>query len=345
MQSCTPPGGVAVDLAAAYNLPILKLSPGRSAAVARKVIIDCDPGIDDAVALTLALASPRLDVVAVTATAGNVPADQANLNLEAIVQLLDPPRRPRIGAATHDVRTPAIDGCNIHGPDGLGGASLPVSQRHNQHPAEKVICDAVHAAPGQVTIVCLGPLTNLARALQYDPELPTKVGQIIIMGGSVSGIGNITPAAEFNMYFNPEAAQQVFRSPTTKTLIPLEVTSQVVFSLDFLEELPSELTRAGALLGKIVPYAFRTYRQELGLEGIHLHDAVALVAAIHPELFETKEMAGDVETRGELTTGATVFDRRPMVRWRTTLEVATEVDAVAVRDTIIRGVAEAGRQT
>jgi purine nucleosidase len=164
-------------------------------------------------------------------------------------------------------------------------------------------------------------------------------------GGSVLGIGNVTPAAEFNMYYDPEAAQQVFRSPTTKTLIPLDVTSQIVFSLDFLDELPGQTTRAGALLRKIVPYAFRAYRRELGLEGICLHDAVALVSAIHPELFETREMAGDVETRGELTTGATIFDRRPMVRWRTTLEVATDVDVVAVHDSIIRGLAEAGQRT
>lgn len=311
--------------------------------MARKVVIDCDPGIDDAVALALAFASPRLDVVAVTATAGNVPAEEANRNLEAVVQLLDPPRRPRIGAGTPDERAPAIDRRPIHGPDGLGGAFFPVSQRHHQHPAEKVICDAVQAAPGEVTIICLGPLTNLARALQYDPELPSLMGQIIMTGGSVSGIGNVTPAAEFNMYFDPEAAQQVFRSPTTKTLIPLDVTSQIAFSLDFLEELPAQSSRAGSLLRQIVPYAFRAYRQELGLEGIHLHDAVSLISAIHPELFETQEIAGDVETRGELTTGATVFDRRPMVRWRTTLEVATDVDAVAVRDCIIRGLSDAGR--
>jgi purine nucleosidase len=313
--------------------------------MARKVVIDCDPGIDDAVALTLAFASPRLDVVAVTATAGIVPTEEVNRNLEAIVQLLDPPRRPRIGASTPDERAPAIDRRRIHGPDGLGGAYLPVSQRHHQHPSEKVICDAVQAAPGQVTIVCLGPLTNLARALQYDPELPSLLGQIIMTGGSLSGIGNVTPAAEFNMYFDPESAQQVFRSPTTKTLIPLEVTSQIVFSLDFLDELPAQSTRAGSLLRQIVPYAFRSYRQELGLEGIHLHAAVSMIAAIHPELFKTQEIAGDVETRGELTTGATVFDRRPMVRWRTTLEVAADVDTVAVHDSIIRGLAEAGRRT
>jgi purine nucleosidase len=311
--------------------------------MARKVVIDCDPGIDDAVALALAFASPRLDVVAVTATAGNVPVDDANRNLEAVVQLLDPPRQPRIGAGAADERAPAIDRRSIHGRDGLGDAFFPVSQRHHQHPAEKVICDAVQAAPGQVTIICLGPLTNLARALQYDPELPSLVGQIIMTGGSVSGVGNVTPAAEFNMYFDPEAAQQVFRSPTTKTLIPLDVTSQIVFSLDFLDELPAQCSRAGSLLRQIVPYAFRAYRRELGLEGIHLHDAVSLISAIHPELFETQEIAGDVETRGELTTGATVFDRRPMVRWRTTLEVATDVDAVAVRDCIIRGLSDAGR--
>ena len=313
--------------------------------MARKVIIDCDPGIDDAVALCLAFFDPQLEVVAVTATSGNVPAGQASRNVQAIVEQLDPARRPRLGEAHPVENGPVVDTRHIYGPDGLGNVPLPVPALHHPHPSEKVICDQVRAAPEQVTILAFGPLTNIARAFRRDPGLASLVGQIIMMGGSVQGIGNITPAAEFNMYCDPEAARQVFRSPTTKTLVPLDVTNQVVFSLDFVDQLPSEESRVGAMLRGMIPYAFRSYRQQLGLEGILLHDAVALMAALHPELFETEEMAGDVETTGELTSGATVFDRRQSQHWRVNMEVATAVDVAAVRDCIIRGLVEAGRRT
>src|SRR5687767_7755754 len=126
----------------------------------RKVIIDCDPGIDDAVALTLALFDPRLEVVAVTAVAGNVPAERATLNVQAIIERLDPPRYPRLGAATAAEDVPYIDCRHLHGADGLGGSNFAVSQLARQHPAEKLISDEIRAAPGEVTILCLGPLTN-----------------------------------------------------------------------------------------------------------------------------------------------------------------------------------------
>ena len=313
--------------------------------MARKVIIDCDPGIDDAVALCLALCDSRLDVVAVTATGGNVPPEQASRNVQVIIEQLDPPRLPRLGAASASDGIPAIDARHIHGADGLGNTGFAVSELHHQHPSEKVICDEVHRAPDQVTILALGPLTNIARAFQRDPGLPSIVGQIIMMGGGMDGVGNVMPAAEFNMYCDPSSARAVFRSPTTKTLIPLNVTNQVVIGLDFVNQLPDESTRAGAFLRRIVPFAFRAYRQELGLEGIHLHDVVALVAAVHPELFESQEMAGDVETAGEITTGTTVFDRRQTPSWRPNMEVAMDVDVTGVMDCIARGLETAGRCT
>jgi inosine-uridine nucleoside N-ribohydrolase len=311
----------------------------------RKVIIDCDPGIDDAVALTMALFDPRLEVVAVTAVAGNAPAERATLNVQAIIEQLDPPRFPRVGTATALENVPSPNARHIHGDDGLGNAGFQVSQLARQHPSEKLICDEVRAAPGEVTILCLGPLTNIARALTRDPAIAAQMGRLIIMGGAVNCIGNITPSAEFNIFCDPQSAREVFRSPTSKTLIPLDVTSQVTFSLGLLEQLPSELTRAGKLLRKVLPFLFRAYRRELGLESIHIHDAVALVAALHPELFGTHDLAGDVETSGELTAGVTVFDRRETSRSRGNIEVALEVDAAATADCIVRGLDEAGKQT
>ena len=313
--------------------------------MARKVIIDCDPGIDDAFALTQALFDPRLEVLAVTAVEGNVPAAQASLNVHAIIDQLDPPRYPRVGAASPPDAAPEVNTRQLHGDNGLANIDFPVAQLHNQHPSEKIICDEVRAAPERVTIICLGPLTNLARAFQRDPGLPMLVDQVIICGGSIRGVGNVTPAAEFNMFYDPLSARAVFRSATTKTLIPLDVSERVKLTLDFADQLPDESSRAGRLLRRLAPFIFRAYRQHLGQESIYLHDAVTLAAALHPELFETEEMAGDVETVGELTKGATVFDRRPNARWRSNMAVATDVDVTAVKDCILRGVLEAGRCT
>lgn len=311
----------------------------------RKVIIDCDPGIDDAVALCMALFDPRLEVVAITSVAGNVPAECANVNVQAIVEQLDPPRYPRIGSATPAESGPAVDQRHICGEDGLGNAGFAVSQLARQHPSEKLLCDEVHAAPNEITLICLGPLTNVARALQRDPNFASEIGRIVIAGGSANCIGNVTPCSEFNVYYDPFSARSIFRSATTKTLVPLDVTTQVSWSFDLMERLPSEDSRAGRLLRRILPYQFRASRQSLGLENILLTDTVAMVAALNPELFAMNELAGDVEIAGELTTGMTIFDRRPNSRSRGDMEVALEVNAPGVADCIVRSLAEAGRQT
>jgi purine nucleosidase len=311
--------------------------------MARKVILDVDPGIDDALALALALFDPRLEVVAVTAVGGNVSPEQATRNAQAVVEQLDPPRWPRLGAAVAPDSPLPADSRHLFGADGLGQNDFAVAQLHHQHPADKVIVDEVRAAPEEVTIVALGPLTNIARAFRRDPALPGLVGQLLIMGGTVSAPGNVTPAAEFNIYSDPLAAREVFRSATTKTLVPLDVTSQVMMTFDLFDQLPDEFSRVGGFLRKILPFMFRAYRQHVGLEGIHVHDAVALMAALQPELFTTEAMACDVETQGELTTGATVFDRRPIREWRRNVEVAVGIDAVATMDGIMRGLHAAAR--
>jgi purine nucleosidase len=193
--------------------------------------------------------------------------------------------------------------------------------------------------------LALGPLTNIARALKRDAQLASAIGHIIMMCGSVNGIGNVTPAAEFNCFYDPESARTVIQSPTTMTLVPLDVSRQVVFSLDFMNRMPGEETRAGQMLWGMLPHLYRAYRQRLGMELVHIHDAVAVIMALHPELFETTRMAADVEVRGELTRGATIFDRRAHPQWRPNLEVAVGVDAPAVMDAVLRGLASAGEQT
>jgi purine nucleosidase len=311
----------------------------------KKVILDVDPGIDDAMAMCLAMFDPQLEVVAVTAVGGNVAPELATRNVQAIIEHLDPPRLPRIGAATAPDLGLPVDSRHLYGVDGLGDAGIEAAELRTPHLSEKIICDEVRAAPESVTIIALGPLTNIARAFKRDPELPSLVGRIVMVGGTVSGPGNIKPACEFNMFCDPESARLVFRSRCTKTLVPLDVTNRVVLPFDFLQQLPPEGTRVGQLLRKIIPPAFRAFRQESGLEGIHAHDSVALMSVLRPELFTAQEMAGEVETRGELTRGATIFDRRRVPAWRCNMEVVQEIDAAKVTQAIVDSLAAAGRAT
>ena len=296
----------------------------------RKVLLDVDPGIDDALALSIALTNPNIEVVAVTAVGGNCSPERATRNVQAIIEQLDPPRWPRIGTASPPDHGLPVDGRFLFGLDGLGGVEFEVAELRTPHPSEKVMADAIRSAPNNLTIIALGPLTNIARVLQRDPILSSQIGQIIMMGGSVAGPGNITPMAEFNIYCDPQSAREVFRSHSTKTLVPLDVTNQVVLNFDLLQHLPAESSKTGAFLQKILPPVFRAYHQQFGLEGIHVHDTVALMAALYPELFTTKEMAGDVETEGELTTGMTIFDRRRVPAWQHNMDVAVTIDSERV---------------
>jgi purine nucleosidase len=304
--------------------------------MARKVILDMDPGIDDAVALCVALADERLDVLAVTATGGNVSPDQATLNVQTLVEQLDPPRRPRVGAASPEQYLRAA-GRRLYGADGLCGVRFPVAELHHRHPSVKVICDEVRTSPGEVTIIAMGPLTNIAAALKQQPDLAPMIGHLIILGGTLSGPGNVSATAELNIYCDAEAARAVFQSPIAKTLIPIDVASRVTFYYDLLERIPNDESRTGRLLRQILPGAFLAFRQTLGIEGIHVNDAVAVVAALHPELFTTERLHGDVETEGGLTYGATVLDRRSRPEGQPNLDVAVDLDASGVVDCILRG--------
>lgn len=301
--------------------------------MARKIIIDCDPGIDDAVAIALALFDPRLDVVAITACAGTVDAEQSTQNLRTIVERLDPPMMPRMGSALDPELGAAVtNGTLLHGKDGLGNSNWTALERQHSMPSDKLIADRLRANPGEITVVCTGPLTGFAKALKRDPALVPMIDRVVIAGGSVVGVGDVTPVAEFNMHFDPLSAQAVFHSATTKSLIPLELSSQLNFGWEMVEQLPASYTKVGEVLNKIVPYLFRSTRQQLGLESISLQAVLPILMLVEPMLFEWEEMAGDVEINGELTRGATIFDRRVQKQWRNNMEVAVSLDAEAAKD-------------
>lgn len=291
----------------------------------RKVIVDCDMGTDDAVALCMLLFDDRYEVLAITATEGCVAADQANENLQAILTLLDPDRYPRVGLAMPIENAPAVDSRFLYGEDGLGNSNFSVSVPQNARAAEKLIIDTVRSSPDEVSVLCLGPLTNLARAFRRDPQLASMIDKIVMTGGSLNANGNITQCAEFNFYFDPEAAREVLKSQTTKMLLPLEVTSDVKFDLGFLNDMPKEGSRVGDFLNKVMSYTFRASRQRLGLEQIVLNDAVGALSLLEPQLFEFETIGADVEVDGTLTRGVLVLDRRVRPEWRGNVNIATSV--------------------
>jgi purine nucleosidase len=301
----------------------------------KKILLDADPGVVDAVALCMAIFDPTVEIVALTSVSGNVPAAQTAKNLQAIVEFLDPPRLPRLGMGTDPDDGPAVDARHVYGIDGLAGTPLPVAELLTPHSAEKVICDAVRRDPENVMVICLGPLTNIARAFIRDPELPQLIRHLYISGGSVSAIGNITPSAEFNIFADPEAAATVFHSRCTKTLVPLDATNPILLTPAHLEQLPDEKRRFGTLLHSMLHPAIEAYRDCYGLKGMHIHDLITYLVATNPSWAETREMACDVELDGTLTRGMTVFDQRNQPHWANNIEVVVSVKEVEIKRQII----------
>lgn len=312
--------------------------------MARKIILDCDPGIDDAVALALALFDPRLEVLAVTACAGTVDGERSTQNLLSIVERLDPPRMPRIGSALDPELGAAVANATLlHGEDGLGNAKWAPTSRQHVMPADKLIAEQLRAHPGEITLVCTGPLTGVAKLMARDPGAVSLLDRILIAGGSTTASGNVTAVAEFNMHFDPLSAQAVLHSPTTKSLVPLEVTEKLTFGWELMEELPPKYSRAGEVMHAVLPHLFRTTRQYLAQETISLQAVMPLLMLLEPILFETEEMVADVEITGELTRGMLVFDRRAARPARATMEVVTHIDIDAARDALVNMLKFAGQ--
>jgi inosine-uridine nucleoside N-ribohydrolase len=294
-----------------------------------KAIFVSDPGIDGAFALTLALLDPTLDVLGVAASAGNVDAEQATRNVHIIVEQVDPPRWPRVGAAlpvAYDA-----DGANLHGHGGLGGVNFPCAQLHHPHPADKLIIDLVRQDPGEISIVIMGPATVFARALDRDPDLATMVQRVIFIGGTWHDPGNASAVAEFHFYCDPLAARQVLQCGAPLTLIPLDATRKVILSPTDLLNLPAPESRASRFLSQIVPHGIGASANLYGVEGFHLKDVIGLIALSLPSALTTRPMVADVETRGELTRGMSVFDTRWVCKARPNVDLVVGVDAEAVR--------------
>lgn len=300
----------------------------------RKAVLICDPGIDGAFAAALAFHDPDIEVLGLAATAGNIPAEQATRNIHILVEQMDPPRWPRLGAAL--AVEYEIDGTRLHGPEGLGASSFPCAKLHHLTSADKLVVDLVRQNPHEVTLICMGPLTVLARSLDLYPDLPSLVQRLICMGGSLHEPGNAGPVTEFHFHCDPQAARQVLHCGVPTTLIPLDVTRKVLFSPTDLLGLPSDESRTCAFLRQIVPFGISATSNIYGIEGFHLKDVLGIVALAQPHALRTKPMTVDVELRGELTRGMSVVDQRTWRKLTPNVDMAMEVDGQAVRDYIQR---------
>lgn len=316
-----------------------------------KLIIDADPGIGDAVAIALALSDPDLEVIALTACGGLVSGEQAYRNLQTIVSLVDPPLWPRFGwselpaARAHD--SPALSGIlKGHGRTGLGECETITAPLHQPHDSARLLVELVHQHPDEVTLLTLGPLTNLLAAHERDPQFLINLKQLVIAGGTTTAGGDITAAAEFNIHSDPEAAREILTSAANKTLVPIEVSHQFGLSFDEYDQLGVDpFSRLGRLLDCTIPFALRIARNQLGREGILLPEVLAVASVAHPELFELTPMTIDIELQGELTRGMTVFDRRGLPHWKENVEVITDAELTGVNDYMLRLIRSSGSST
>ena len=275
----------------------------------RKIIIDTDPGQDDAVAILLALASPELEVLGVTAVAGNVPLRLTQRNARVIVELSGKPV-PVFAGCDRPLERVLETAEHVHGKSGLDGIVLPEPTLPlDPRPAVDFIIDTLRAeAPGTVTLCPLGPLTNIATAFRRAPDIVDRVQEIVLMGGGFFEGGNITPAAEFNIYVDPEAADAVLRCGRPVVVIPLDCNHRALTTRARVERFRAMGTRVGEVVASWLDFFERFDVEKYGSEGGPLHDPCVIAYLLRPELFHGRLCNVEVETRSELTRGMTVAD-------------------------------------
>lgn len=304
----------------------------------RKLIIDADPGIGDALAILAALLDPDLDLLAVTAVAGTVSAKDSNRNLHGLLALIDPPKWPRTGSATElappdHPQSGFTQLQKVHGPTGLGEFDFPVVELHRVHDSPKVLIDLVKQYPNSITLLTLGPLTNVSAAMERMPEFMQMLGSLVCLGGSIQSGGDATPVAEQNLFFDPDAARRVLRSPSTKTLVPLDVTNKVELTIEqFTRIIADAKSDTAKFLNELIPYAFRATHHCLGRECFSPRELVALAAITRPGLFHSERHSIDIEVDGHLTRGMSISDRRRFVRTQPNIDVISEADTQGILD-------------
>lgn len=278
---------------------------------ARPIILDCDPGQDDAVAILLALASPEeIELKGITTVAGNVPLALTTDNARRICELAGRADMPIFSGADRPLMRNLVTAEWIHGKTGLDGANLPAPEMPVQdgHAIDFIVQTCLGAGDGEITLCPIGPMTNIALALMRAPEIVPKIREIVCMGGAVREMGNTTPAAEFNIYVDPQAARLVLNSGIPFTMMPLDVTHKALVTPDRLERFKQMQSRAGDVCGGMLDYFNRFDMTRYGFEGGPLHDPCVIAYLIDPDLFSGRDVFMDIEVTSELTMGQTLAD-------------------------------------
>jgi inosine-uridine nucleoside N-ribohydrolase len=299
--------------------------------VSTPIVIDCDPGHDDAIAILLALASPELDVRAITTVAGNQTLDKTTRNALVVLEVAGRTDIPVAAGADAPLRRPLRTAAHVHGESGLDGPVLPEpSARPVDKHATELLAEAIE--PG-VVLVPTAPLTNIALLLERHPDVRERLEAIVWMGGAI-GQGNVTPAAEFNAFVDPEAAAAVFASGIPVTVIPLDVTHRALFTRAHAERLRGT-GRAGRFVAELSDFFQRFHEVSYGLQGSPIHDAVAVAQVIDPTLVTTLHVDVEVETDSQFCDGRTVVDLRATTGRPANADVGIDIDAPRFLDLLV----------
>ena len=277
----------------------------------KKIIIDTDPGQDDAVAILLALASPdEIDVLGITAVAGNVPLKLTSRNARIICELAGRPDLLVFAGCDSPITRPLVTAEHVHGKTGLDGPNLPHPkiQLQDKHGVDFIIDTLKSNDPETISLCCLGPLTNIGVAFTKAPEIISKAKEIVLMGGAYFEVGNITPASEFNIFVDPEAAQIVLNSPIKKTILPLDVTHKILVTKERNEAFRNLETTVGRIVAEMLEFSERFDKQKYGSDAAPLHDPSVIAYLLKPNLFSGRFINVEIETKSELTLGMTVAD-------------------------------------
>ncbi len=292
-----------------------------------RIIIDTDPGVDDALTFLLALASPEIQLEALTTVQGNVAIEKATRNALSVLELAKADHIPVARGCSHPIIKPPLGGGEVvHGTSGMGNANLPdpVSQTVTSHAIDYLI-ERFLAEPGEICLFAIAPLTNVALALRKEPRLAAAIRELVIMGGAIRQGGNITPLAEFNVYEDPHAAHIVFHAGIPITLIPLDVTYKCLLTGEDIERLNRIHSPVTRFIRDATSAYLDFYRQHQGLDGCALHDPLTLATVIAPELLSLEEHYVDVDISGGVSTGKTFADFMKVSKKSPNMKVALDV--------------------
>jgi purine nucleosidase len=276
----------------------------------QQIIIDTDPGQDDAVAILLALASPEFEILGITAVAGNVPLALTEVNARKICELAGHPEVKVYSGAVRPMLRTLVTAEHVHGRTGLDGPVLPEPKMHlqKQYGVDFIVETLMSRPAGTVTLCTLGPLTNIGLALVKEPKIASRIKRIVAMGGGFFEGGNVTPTAEFNIYVDPQAARLVFESGIPTTLIPLDCTHQALTTRARVERFRAMKNNTGSAVAQLLDFFERFDEQKYGTDGGPLHDPCVMAWLLKPDLFTSRDVNVSVECESELTMGMTVID-------------------------------------